>query len=147
MFSSKPAYSYSYPLNTPQESIAEHLSHLQDLRQLFIHLDMPGASVPVRWAPKETQDLFEHVRDTTGDRVRILAAGLSTIRIEWIYMLKRYSRYTTKWAAWDVKRHEDEGERKDEGDGDGVGRALMCTRMREWDIECVVSSFFACSLT
>lgn len=102
---------------------------MKDLRQLFIHIDMPGASRPSVWASRDEEALFWECRNTIDDRAQMLAAGLSTTHLEELYILHRYDEYTTNWAAWEITHGGDEGE----------GGAAICTRIMDWDIRCVLN--------
>lgn len=83
---------------------------------------MDGARVPPPWETEEIERA-DRFRETQGDRVRMLAEGL-TQELEEIYMLERRGGSRTLWAAWDIRREV--GEKRIE---------TICTRVRDRDIQ------------
>ncbi|EIM84779.1 uncharacterized protein STEHIDRAFT_169678 [Stereum hirsutum FP-91666 SS1] len=92
------------------KAIRRSLSHLTELRTLFIHIDMDGASMPAQWEERKARIRGMEYRASLGDLAQALVEGLAP-SLEQIYMLERWPMGgTSNWKPWEVIREIDEGE-------------------------------------
>lgn len=83
---------------------------------------MDDSSISPDWVPSEEHSRAQKFRETLGDRVQILADGLTPELVE-IYMLERWSSMPTFWAAWVIKREVSE-----------AGMKTICRKVSEWNV-------------